>query len=120
MYIDDLKFIKFAIRINTERECSLLMQLLEDNDYCWCDFWGGRSKPTTANDFIKPYENMCVELAAQKELKCNAIDCCLARNYAIISFDCFMRNTDLEYKPKEMTVKEIEKELGYKIKIKEK
>lgn len=113
-----MKVKNFVINVRTQKEYDKLMELLGDNDYYWVV--PGES-PIRSNDYDNFYleekEKTCIQLSFYKIINYSDINYFLSENYAIISFDYFMENTDLKYKPKEMTVEEIEEELGYRIKV---
>lgn len=102
----------FIINVKTQEEYNKLIQLLENNDYEWRD----DGKPTKYNYFNS--DDTCIRLQEEKKVITygDYIDYFSTESYAIISFDYFMRNTNLKYR-KKMTLKEIEKRLGYAIKI---
>ncbi len=99
----------FAINVKTQKQYDLLVELLHDNDYMFRDCerlnW----------EFFK--EKTCVVFNRDKIINYDPVDYFLEcePEYAIISFDYFMANTSLKYRPQKMTISEIEKKLGYEI-----
>lgn len=106
-----------VINTRTQNEYNALVQLFKDNNYKWA-FW--RMPPNSENyscfwNISK--EKTCIEILPYMEIACRDINYFLDEKYVIISFDYFMNSTFLEYRTKEMTVQQIEKELGHKVKI---